>query len=192
MKEWHNREKAAKTITATNLKKRQLRYDNFNPYCKICKNQLTFEEFSAGRKDLCPSKLCRSIINTKNSQKQDKSKIGEYLRRSEKWSVSQRELLLKKRSRIEIAYSNIFASQFSDVQHQVHLKFSDGTQRFADFIINGIVVEIDGPYHQESRDVIYNECCAKANIQIIRIDITRHWTDLFSEIGDIINRIRGC
>ena len=190
MEQWHNREKAAASTRATNLRKRQERFAVLKPTCKICGTPLTFEQFAAGRRDLCPSKECRSSINRANSIKQDKTKLSEYIRSSEKWTASQREMLLKKRSRIEECYHKIFQSMFDDVRCQVHVRLPGNKHRFADFMVNGVIVEIDGPHHTEQRNAALDEFCASCNITIIRIDVTRHWTELFGEIGDIIQKIR--
>lgn len=190
MQQWHNREKAAASTKATNLRKRQERFAALRPTCKVCGSLLTFEQFAAGRRDLCPAKGCRSSINRANSLKQDKTKISEYIRNSEKWKESQREALLKKRSRIEECYHKIFQSMFNDVRCQVLVRLPNNRLRFADFVVNGVIVEIDGPYHTEQGNAVLNEFCASNDIMIIRIDVTRHWTQLFAEIGDIVQKIR--
>ena len=190
MEQWHNREKAAASTRATNLRKRQERFAVLKPACKICGTLITFEQFAAGRRDLCPSKECRSSINRANSLKQDKTKLSEYIRSSEKWTASQRDALMKKRSRVEECYQRIFESLFDDVKCQVHLKLPGNRHRFADFVVDGVIVEIDGPYHTEQRNAALNEFCASNDITMIRIDVTRHWTDLFGEIGDIVQKIR--
>lgn len=141
-------------------------------------------------KNLCENKECRSSINRQNSLKQDKTKISEYIRRSEKWTTAQRESLLRTRSRIEESYSKILHSLFDDVKCQVHIKIPGNKHRFADFVVNGVVIEIDGPYHEESRDAILNEYCLDKDIPIIRIDVTRHWTEIFGEVGEVIQKIR--
>lgn len=195
MKNYCNREKAAASNRLTRQRKREERYALAQPSCRFCGAGISFADFCKGRKDLCKSKDCRSIINRENSLKQDKTKISEYIRSSEKWIDNQREFLIKKRSRIETSYSKIFDSLFDNVQKQVHFHLPDNKHLFADFVINGVAIEIDGPFHQEDRDKYRDALLNEREMRVIRIDVTRHWTKLFEEIGDVVNSIKanmGC
>ena len=194
MKNYCNREKAAASCRLTRSRQREERYARINPKCRFCGSVISIEDFAKGRRNLCKSKECRAVVNRENSLKQDKTKIAEYIKSSERWIEKQRHSLIKKRSRIESAYSKIFDSLFDNVQHQVHIHLPGNKHLFADFVVNGVVVEIDGPFHEEYRDKFRDAFLNEQNINVLRIDVTRHWTELFEEIGEVVNKIKnlGC
>ena len=164
------------------------KFNSLDLKCKICKKLLTFEMYESGKRDFCGSKKCRSIINRNNSLKQDKSQISEQVRNSPKWKVAQRDNLLKKISRIENSYKIILKEFFDNVESQ-KLIIYNGKNKFVDFCVDGVLVEIDGPYHNECKDQEFNDYCKLNKIPLIRVDVNKHWTLIMQEIPKIIKGI---
>lgn len=185
-----NREQFSETFKKTALAKRYAKYFELSPRCKICDRDLTFEEFAKGKRDFCGSKECRSIVNSKNSLKQDKSKISQQIKNSEKWIEGQRKLLNSTASRIEKCFVQIFKDLYgSAVSTQYPIKLSDGSNKFIDIAIDGVFIEIDGPFHSDTVNAPVDQYCLDNNIKLIRIPVVGHWIDIMSRVGKYILQI---
>lgn len=187
MKNYCNREKSAATCRQTAEKKRLLRFQEKEWKCKICSDNIGYDDWKKGRKDLCRKKSCRSEINRANSLKQDKTRISEYVKNSNRWIEQNRKSLAEKTSKIEKTFNNIFSSYYENVEQQFFIKLEKIC--FVDFNINGVLIEIDGPFHKPEIDKILDEYILRNNLSLIRIDVTKNVFDVMSNLGKILKII---
>lgn len=183
-----NREKSGATLRKTLALKREERFKSLKPICRICKRNLSFEEFCKGKINFCSSKECRSAVNKANGNLQDKSKISHAVKNSEKWKNSQQASLIKKKSRIENSLYKMLSSIYPNIKEQ-QIIFFDDKNMFVDIIINDVLIEIDGPHHSELRDKHLNQYVLENDKCLIRVDVNKHWSDIISNLGKMIYNI---
>lgn len=181
----------AESYKRTASLKRQKRFMDLKPQCRICKKHFSYEDFCSGKRDFCGSKECRSTVNAINSSFQDKTKISEAVKNSKKWQLSQQASLIKRKSKAENAIYKMMLDLFPNVQEQILLTNKNGQHHFLDIVIGNVIIEVDGPYHDESKDKALNDFILAENKCLIRFNVkNKKWYDIMSEVGQLILAVR--